>query len=134
MNELAFFEDYCSHFNNQDLQALGDCFSGPLSIYLPDGDNHMFQSRQEMDENNQRLFDLYNELGFHKADFNLLSIINLAKRQFLCQLRWIFMDKRSKVLTTFETSYLLSGEKGNYSITAVFVKDELEKLDALKAQ
>jgi len=132
MNELAFFEDYCAHFTNQDIQAIGDSFTGPVIFYLPDGNNHTFSSRKEMDENTRKLLSLYNDLGFYKADFNLLSVIKLADSQHLCQLNWILLNKKSKPIISFETAYLLSGKPINYSITAVYVNNELEKLQSVQ--
>ncbi len=69
MNELAFFEKYCSHFSNQDVKAIGDCFSGPVTFFLSDGDNYTFASREVMDSNTKKLFDIYNDIGFSKAGF-----------------------------------------------------------------
>lgn len=132
MNELAFFKNYCSHFSNQDVQAIGDSFSGPVTFFLSDGDNYIFASREEMDSNTQKLLDIYNELGFSKADFNLLAVIKLANAQHLCQLKWTLLDKKSKPIVSFETAYLLSGEPETYSITAVYVNDEMEKLESVR--
>lgn len=129
MNELAFFEDYCAYFSDQNIQAIGDCF-GPVTFYLPDGSNHSFSSRKALDVNTKKLFEIYNKLGFDKADFNLLAVIKLAESQHLCQLQWSLLDKQRKSILSFETAYLLSGNTSNYTITGVFVNDEVEKLNA----
>ena len=128
MNELKFFERYCDHFNSQNIKDIGDHFSGPVTFFLPDGNSHTFTRRSELDTNTEKLFEIYNELGFVTADFNLLSVIPLADWQHLCQLRWSLLDKQSKVIFTFETAYLLSGGPENYTITAVFVNNEVEAL------
>lgn len=128
MNELKFFENYCAHFNSQDIQTIGDYFSGPVTFFLPDGNSHTFNRRSELDNNTKKLFEIYNELGFVTADFNLMSVIQLADWQQLCQLKWTLLDKQSKVIFNFETAYLLSGAPENYMITAVFVNSEVEAL------
>ena len=128
MNELKFFEKYCDDFNTQNIETIGDYFSGPVTFFLPDGNSHTFNRRRDLDSNTRQLFEIYNELGFITADFNLLSVIKLADWQNLCQLKWALLDKQSKVLLKFETAYLLSGAPGNYSITAVFVNSEVEAL------
>ena len=101
MNELAFFKKYCSHFSNQDVKSIGDCFSGPVIFFLPDGENYTFASRDDMDSNTEKLFGIYNELGFIKADFNLLAVIKLANAQHLCQLKWTLLDKDLKPIVLF---------------------------------
>ena len=128
MNELKFFENYCTHFNNQDIKTIGDYFSGPVTFFLPEGNSHTFKRRSELDNNTKKLFEIYNNLGFVTADFNLLSVIQLADWQQLCQLKWILLGKKSNVILQFETAYLLSGAPENYSITAVFVNNEVEAL------
>ncbi|MCP3675539.1 MAG: hypothetical protein GY829_13870, partial [Gammaproteobacteria bacterium] len=125
MNELAFFEKYCSHFSNQDVKAIGDCFSGPVTFFLSNGDNYTFVNREEMDKNTEKLFDIYNDIGFSKADFNLLAVITLANAQHLCQLKWTLLDEKANLIVSFETAYLLSGKPENYSITAVYVNNEM---------
>lgn len=132
MNELAFFEKYCSHFTNKDVKAIGDCFSGPVIFFLPDGDNYTFVNRDDMDSNTEKLLDLYNGLGFIKADFNLLAVIKLSNAQHLCQLKWTLLGKKSKPIISFETAYLLSGVPEKYSITAVYVNNEMEKLKSVQ--
>ncbi|MCP3674207.1 MAG: hypothetical protein GY829_07015, partial [Gammaproteobacteria bacterium] len=52
--------------------------------------------------------------------------------QHLCQLKWTLLDEKANLIVSFETAYLLSGKPENYSITAVYVNNEMEKLQAVR--
>lgn len=102
-----FFTQYAQAFKHYDLERLGSCYRFPVTFDLPDGEQTVFSKEPTFNDNNQRLFLLYQSMSIRDFSFQIVNILRLSDDSCLVDVKWRFLDSDGHLRQRLDSKYRL---------------------------